>query len=71
MDFTKLRDLIPAQLRALWVRQSLTIRVKVNPGDLQTCVPKGVQRERPFWRADKLDWFHLLPDNSIKHTPGD
>jgi len=72
MDFLeKLRDLIPVRLSALSVRKSLILRVKINTVDLETCIPKGVLRERSFWRTEKLDFFHKLADDSIKHTPGD
>lgn len=43
---------------------------KVNTFDLKMCHPKGIIRERSFWRTEKVDMYHLLADGSIRHTPG-
>ena len=51
-------------------RKTLRLIRKVNTFDLEVCVPKGLVREQPFWRPEKVDLYHLLPDDSIKHTPG-
>ena len=51
-------------------RQTLIRYHKVNIFDLQECVPKGLTRERPFWRTDRVDFYHKLPDGTIQITPG-
>ena len=52
-------------------RTSIVLRQKVDILELEVCHPVGLIRERPFWRSDKVDFYHLLPDDTIKHTPGD
>ena len=51
-------------------RQTLVLYHKVNLFDLEECVPKGYSRERPFWRTDRIDFYHKLPDGTIEITPG-
>jgi hypothetical protein len=56
-------------LKATSERKSLVLLHKVNIFELEVCKPKGVLRERPFWRMEKLDFYHRLADDSILHTP--
>ena len=44
---------------------------KINVIEFEVCQAKGVLRERPFWRTEKLDIYHLLEDGPIRHTQGD
>ena len=51
-------------------RKTLVLYQKVSLFDLEVCHPKVLVREQSFWRTDRVDIYHLLSDNSIKHTPG-
>lgn len=54
------------------IHRKTTVQIsKVNVGELEVCKPKMITRERPFWRSDKVDIYHALPDGSVRHTPGD
>ena len=64
----KLGESLP-QLRATSERKSVVLMHKLSVVDLEVCVPKGILRPRPFWRMDKVDFYHLLADHSIRHTP--
>ena len=56
-------------LRVASERKSLVLLQKVDIFELEVCKPKGILRARPFWRMEKLDFYHRLPDDSILHTP--
>ena len=72
MDWlSRLRDLLPFGVRVTIARRTIVRFHKVNVVALEECKPKGILRERPFWRTDKLDFYHLWPDGTIKYTPGD
>lgn len=72
MDWlNRLRDLLPFGVRITAARRTMVRFHKINVAELEECKPKGFLRERPFWRTDKLDFYHLLPDGTINHTPGD
>ena len=51
-------------------RENIVQMHKVNTFDLVVCEAKGILRDRPLWRTERLDFYHLLPDDSIEHTPG-
>ena len=71
MDWlTRLTEKLPS-VRASSERKSLVLMHKVNISELKVCIPQGIIRERSFWRTERLDFYHHLPDDSIKHTPGD
>lgn len=71
MDWlTRLTNLVP-HVRASSERKSLVLMHKVNTFELVECVPKGIIRERNFWRTERVDFYHRRPDGTIKHTPGD
>ena len=72
MDWlTRLTDLVSLRAHVSSERKSLVLLNKVNTLELEECVPKGIIRERSFWRIERIDFYHLQPDGSIKHTPGD
>lgn len=61
---------IEHQSQTLTEQKTLVLLQKVNVLDLEECKPKGIIRERTFWKTERVDFYHLLSDNSIKHTPG-
>ena len=68
---SKLRHLLPLHGKIQVGRQKIIRLHKINIFELEVCKPKGILRERPFWRTEKVDFYHLFPDGTIKHTPGD
>lgn len=68
MDWLK-RLLDSFGLKASSERKSLVLLHKVNLFELEVCVSKGILRARPFWRMEKLDFYHRLPDDTIRHSP--
>ena len=67
MGLPKLPDLPESPLRV--ERKTL---VKFNKQDfytLEVCKPVIVRRERPLWREDRLDKYHLMRNNKVRHTP--
>jgi len=68
-----LSDLFRAlpSLRITIHRRTIVQISKINLADLGVCQPKIVMREQPFWRSDKVDIYHVLPDGSVRHSPGD
>ena len=66
----KLKVVFPFGAHAMAVRQTIVRLYKVNVAELEVCKPKGFLRERSFGRTEKLDFYHLGPDGTIKHTPG-
>lgn len=71
MDWSRLKHLLPVEIRIRIERRRIEQLHKVNVFDLEVCKPKGILRERSFWRTEKMDFYHLFPDGTIKHTPGD
>ncbi len=59
------------EIRITTQRKTIIRMTKVNTADLEVCRPKLILRERPFWRKDQIDSYPLLPDGTIRHTPGD
>ena len=59
----------PLRLMLGGERRSLVLYNKIDPGDLTVCQPKGVRRERPFWRYDRITFYHLQDDGVIRITP--
>ncbi len=51
-------------------RKTLVRFTKLDIFEMEVCETRGVRRERPLWRTDKLDFYHLLPDGRIEHTSG-
>lgn len=70
MDWlAKIKSLLPITIRATASRQTIVHLYKINVAELEECKPKGFLRERPFWRTDRIDFYHLLSDGTIQHTP--
>ena len=68
---SKLRHLLPLHVKLQVGKWRIVLLHKINVLELEVCKPKGILRERSFWRMEKVDFYHLLPDGTIKHTPGD
>ena len=51
-------------------RKSLVQFNKLDVFELEVCQAKVVRRERPLWRTDQLDIYHLFSDGTIEHTRG-
>jgi len=51
-------------------RRQTIVQISKVPFDLEVCTPKGVPREQPWWRTDRLDFYHLKSDGTIDHTIG-
>ncbi len=73
MDWPRILSSIlrPVTVNLEAVSKRLVRYNKINVVELEVCQAKGVLRERPFWRTERLDIYHLLEDGSIKHTPGE
>lgn len=69
--WNKLKDLLPFGFHVVHKKEVIVKLTKVNILELEECKPKGVLREKSFFRTEKLDFFHLLPNGTISHTPGD
>ena len=70
---TDIKNLLPfnIDINLGSTRRNIVQMHKVNTIDLEVCNAKGILRDRSFWRTERLDFYHLLPDGSIEHTPGD
>lgn len=57
------------EVKFLMERRKITRFTKLDVYELEECKPKIIRREIPFWRTDRLDKFHLMPDGSFTHHP--
>ena len=69
---TDIKNLLPLNLdiKLGSTRRNIVLMHKVNTFDLEVCKAKGILRDQPWWRMERLDYYHLFPDGSIEHTPG-
>jgi len=69
---TDIKNLLPLNLdiKLGSTRKNIVHMHKVNNFDLEVCKAKGILRDRTWWRMERLDYYHLLSDGSIEHTPG-
>ena len=68
---SKLAQLLPLRL---WLqvrhkKETITHRIRLETDTFPECHVHEVRRERPFWRADKVDMVHKEPGGEVSYTP--
>lgn len=68
----KIRSIFPvtANINVTRAKKTLVLYNKTNIFELETCIPKGIIRERSWGRTDRIDLYHLRKNGTIKITLG-